>query len=58
MPRKLGSASLIPVAPRPCALVRVSSEEQVDQFSLPMQVHKVEEYSLQQLGVELPESAI
>ena len=58
MPRKSGSSSLVPVVPRPCALVRVSSEEQVDQFSLPMQAHKVEEYSRQQLGVELPESAI
>ena len=58
MPRKSVSSSLVPTVPRPCALVRVSSEEQVDQFSLPMQAHKVEEYSLQQLGVELPESAI
>jgi DNA invertase Pin-like site-specific DNA recombinase len=58
MPRKSSWSPSTPLVPRPCALVRVSSEEQVDQFSLPMQVHKVDEYCRQQLGVELPESAI
>jgi site-specific DNA recombinase len=58
MPRKSSVPSLASGVARPCALVRVSSEEQVDQFSLPMQVHKIEEYCHQQLDAELPESAI
>lgn len=58
MPRKPSLPALNAGPARPCALVRVSSEEQVDQFSLPMQAHKAQEYSLQQLGVELPDSAI
>lgn len=56
MPRKSSVPSLASGVARPCALVRVSSEEQVDQFSLPMQVHKIEEYCHQQLDAELPES--
>jgi hypothetical protein len=58
MPRKSSMPSLASGAARPCALVRVSSEEQVDQFSLPMRVLKIEEYCCQQLDAELPELAI
>nr|MBA3826605.1 recombinase family protein [Ktedonobacterales bacterium] len=43
---------------RPCGLVRVSTDEQADQFSLPMQVLKIQEYSVAQLGVTLPEGDI
>src|SRR5689334_9526735 len=58
MRTKPPSRLALPQTPRPCALVRVSSEEQVDQFSLPMQTLKVQEHCRDQLGVTLPESAI
>src|SRR5262249_47732093 len=43
---------------RPCGLVRVSTDEQADQFSLPMQIEKVTAYCREQLGIELPEAAL
>jgi site-specific DNA recombinase len=58
MRTKTPSRLTLPRTPRPCALVRVSSEEQVDQFSLPMQTLKVQEHCRDQLDVTLPESAI
>ena len=58
MRTKTPSRLALPQSPRPCALVRVSSEEQVDQFSPPMQTLKVQEHCRDQLGVALPDSAI
>jgi hypothetical protein len=58
MRTKSPSRLTLPQTPHPCALVRVSSEEQVDQFSLPMQTLKVQEHCRDQLGVTLPDSAL
>jgi len=54
LPRGLGSAEDC----RPCGLMRVSTDEQADQFSLPMQVEKIVAYCREQLGAELPEAAL
>jgi len=43
---------------RPCGLVRVSTDEQIDQFSLPMQTEKIIMHCREQLGAELPEAAL
>jgi len=43
---------------RPCGLVRVSTDEQADQFSLPMQVDKIVAHCREQLGAEMPAVAL
>src|SRR5260221_5796539 len=55
-PRRTGVLSTDAI--RPCALVRVSSDEQVDQFSLPMQLVKITDHCQQHLGVALADAAI
>ena len=42
----------------PCALIRVSTDEQGDKFSLPEQTYRIRQYSEQQFSVEVPEAAV
>ena len=49
---------LLPKIIHPCALVRVSTDEQAEQFSLPMQCLKIQEYAQYQMDVILPDEDI
>jgi DNA invertase Pin-like site-specific DNA recombinase len=42
----------------PCALVRVSTDEQGDKFSLPEQTYRIRQHCEQQLGVAVPDAAM
>ena len=53
--RKTSSA---PTPNKPCALVRVSTDEQAEQFSIPMQIADIKQYCAQELGVTLSDSDI
>jgi len=59
MPRKvrLLFSQHAPDAVVPCALARVSTDEQGDKFSLPEQTYRIRQHC-EQLGVALPDSAV